>query len=75
MYRSARSKVIKSRGLRWAAHVARMEESRNAFKIVTSKPTGKRPLGKHRRIWEDNVRVDLKEIGNSTRNWVDSAKD
>ena len=49
-------RVIKSRRLRWAGHVARMEESRSAFKIIISKPSGKRPLGRPRRRWEDNIR-------------------
>ena len=52
-----------------------MEESRSAFKILTGKPTGKRPLGRSKSRWEDNIRMDLKEIGNSKRNWVDSAQD
>ena len=52
-----------------------MEEGRSAFKILTGKPTGKRPLGSLRRRWEENTRMDLKEIGISTRNWVDSAED
>ena len=56
-------RVIKSRRLRWAGHVARMEEGRSAFKILTGKHTGKRPLGRSRRRWEDNIRMDLKEIG------------
>jgi hypothetical protein len=55
--------VIIVRRLRWAAHVARMEEGRSALKILTSKPTGKRPLGRARRRWEDNIRMDLEEIG------------
>ena len=54
---------IKSRRLRWAGHVARMEESRSALKILTGKPTGKRPLGRPRCRWEDNIRIDNKEIG------------
>jgi hypothetical protein len=54
-------RVVTSRRLRWAGHVARMEEGRSAFKILTSKPTGKKPLGRHRRRWEDNIRMDLKE--------------
>ena len=49
-------KVIKSRRLRWAVHVARMEEGKCAFKMLTGKPTGKRPLGRLRRRWEDNIR-------------------
>ena len=52
-----------------------MEEDRSAFKILTGKPTGKRPLGKPRRRWEDNIRMDLEEIGINLGNWVDSAQD
>ena len=66
-------RVIKSRGLRWAGHVARMEEGRSSFKILTGKPTGKRSLGRPRRRWEDSIRKDLEEIGNNVRKWVDSA--
>ena len=50
-------------------------ESRSAFKILTGKPTGKRLLRKPRRRWEDNNRIDLKEIGINKRNWVDSTQD
>ena len=67
-------KVIKSKILRWAGHVARMEEGRSALKILTGKPTGKRPLGGPRRRWENSIRMDLKGIGINTRNWVDSAQ-
>ena len=56
-------RVIKSRRLRWGGHVARMEESRSSFKILIDKPTGKRPLGRPRRRWEDNIKMDLEEIG------------
>ena len=56
-------RVIKSRRLRWAGHVARMEEGRSAFKMLTGKPTGKRSLGRRRRRWEDNIRMDFEEIG------------
>ena len=52
-----------------------MDEGRSAFKILTGKPTGKRPLGKPRRRWEDNIRMDLEEIGINTGNWVYSAQD
>ena len=69
------SRIIKSRRLKWTRNVARMEEGRSAFKILTGKPTGKRPLGRPMRKWEDNIRMDLKEIGINTRNWIDSAQD
>ena len=67
--------VIKSRRLRWAGHVARMKQGRSAFKISTGKPTGKRPLGRPRHRWKDNIKMDLKEIGVNTRNLVDSSQD
>ena len=51
-----------------------MEEGRSAFKILTGAPTGKRHLGKPRRRWEDNIRIDLEEIGVNAGNWVDSAQ-
>ena len=64
MYRSPNIvRVIKSRGLRWTGHVARIEVGRSALKILTGKPTGRRPLGRPRRRWEDNIRMDLEEIG------------
>ena len=56
------------------SHAARMEEGRSAFKILTGTPTGKRPLGRLRRTWAENIRMDLKEIAISTRNWIDSAQ-
>jgi hypothetical protein len=68
-------RVIKSRRLRWAGHLARLEEGRSAFKILTGKPTGKRPSGRPRHRWEDNIRMDLEEIGINARNWVDLAQD
>ena len=48
---------------------------RSSFKILTGKPTGKRPLGRPRRRWEDNIRIDLEEIGINAGNWIDSAQD
>ena len=68
-------RVIKSRRFRAAGHVARMEEGRSGFKVLTGKPTGKRPLGIPRIRWENNIAMDLKEISINTRNWVDSAQD
>ena len=61
--------------MRWAGHVARMEEGRSAFKILTGTHTEKIHLGRPRSRWEENIRIDLKEIGISTRNWVDLAQD
>ena len=63
--------MIKSRSLRWARHVARMEEGRSTFKILTGQPTGRRPSGRPRRRWEDNIRVDLEGIGINAGNWVE----
>jgi hypothetical protein len=68
-------RVIKSKRLRWAEHEARMEEGKSAFKILTGPLVGKRPLGSPRRRREDNIRMDLKEIGTNTRILVDSAQD
>ena len=69
LYRSPNIvRVIKSRRLRWSGHVARMEEGTSAFKILTGKPTGNRRLGRTRHRWEDNIRLDLKEIGINTKN-------
>jgi hypothetical protein len=56
-------RIIKSRRIRWAGHVARMGENRNAYRILVGKPEGKRPLGRTRRKWEDNIRMDLREMG------------
>ena len=66
-------RVIKSRRLRWAGHVARMEEGRSVFKILTRK----RPLGRTRHRWEDSIRIDLKETGVNTRNctYLDQDRD
>ena len=61
--------------MRWAGQIARMGEGRSAFKTLTGTPIGKRRLGRPRFRWEDNIRIDLKEIGINTRNWVDSAQD
>ena len=61
--------------MRWAGHVPRMEEGRKTFKILVGKPTEMRPLGRPRRRWGDNIRMDRKETGINMRNWVDSAQD
>jgi hypothetical protein len=56
-------RIIKSRRIRWAGHVARMGEKRNAYILLVGKPEGKRPLGRTRRRWMDNIRMDLGEVG------------
>ena len=67
--------LFKARSLKRAGHVARMEEGRSTFKILTGTPTGKRSLGKCRLRWEDNIRMDLKEKYIYKRNLVDSSQD
>ena len=69
------AQVIISRILRWAGHVARMEEGRIVFKMLTGPPTEKSPLGRPRHTWEGNIRMDLKEISINARNFVDLAQD
>ena len=56
-------RVIKSRRMRWAGHVARMEEGRGVYRILVGKPEGKRPLGRPRRRLQDNIKMDLQEVG------------
>ncbi|KAJ4446907.1 hypothetical protein ANN_13608 [Periplaneta americana] len=66
---------IKSRRLRWAGHVALMGESRNAYRVLVGRPEGKRPLGRPRRRWEDNIKMDLREVGYDDREWINLAQD
>jgi hypothetical protein len=56
-------RVIKSRRMRWAGHVARIGERRGAYRVLVGKPEGRRPLGRPRRRWEDNIKTDLREVG------------
>jgi hypothetical protein len=56
-------KVIKSRRMRWAGHVASMGEGRGVYRVLVRRPKGKRPLGRRRHRWEDNIKMDLREIG------------
>jgi hypothetical protein len=67
--------MIKSRRMRWAGHVARMGEKRNAYRILVGKPEGKRPLGRPRRRWVDNIKMDLREIGWDGMEWIELAQD
>jgi hypothetical protein len=68
-------RIIKSRRMKWAGHVARMWEKSNAYRILVGTPEGKRPLGRPRRRWEDNIKMDLREIGCGGMDWIDLAQD
>jgi hypothetical protein len=70
-------RIIKSRRMRWAGHVARMGENRNAYtcRLLVGKPEGKRPLGRQRRRWVDNIRMDLVEVGWGDVGWIGLARD
>ncbi|KAJ4450407.1 hypothetical protein ANN_01831 [Periplaneta americana] len=68
-------KNIKSRRLRWAGHVEHMGESRNAYRVLVGRPEGKRPLGRSRHRWEDNIKMDLREMGYDDRDWINLAQD
>ena len=63
-------KSLKSRRLRWEGHVARMEQSRSAYRVLVGKPEGKRPLGRPRRRREDNIKMDLREEGYDPGEWI-----
>jgi hypothetical protein len=68
-------RVIKSRRMRWAGHVARMGEGRGVYRILVKRPEGKRPLGRPRLRWEDNIKLDLREIRIDGANWIQLAHD
>ena len=68
-------RVIKSRRMRWAGHVARMGEERGAYRVFVRKPEGKRPLGRPRRRWVDNIKMDLQEVGCGYVDWIGLAQD
>jgi len=68
-------RVIKSRRMRWAGHVARMGEGRGVYRVLVGKPEGRRPLGRPRRKWEDNIRMDLREVGCGCADWMELAQD
>jgi hypothetical protein len=68
-------RIIKSRRMRLGGHVARMGEKRNAYRLLVGKPKGKRPLGRPRRRWVYNIRMDLGEVGWGDVDWTDLARD
>ena len=68
-------RVIKSRRMRWAEHVARMGEERGAYRFLVRKPEGKRPVGRPRLRWVDNIRMNLQEVGCGYVDWIGLAQD
>jgi len=68
-------RVIKSRRMRWAGHVARMGEERGVHKVLVWKPEGRRPLGRPKRRWVDNIRMDLQEVGCGYMDWIGLVQD
>jgi hypothetical protein len=68
-------RVKKSRRMRWAGHVARLGEKRNMYRLLVGKPEGKRPLGRLRRRWMDNIKMRLLEIGLNVVDWIGLAQD
>ena len=67
-------RVVKSRRIRWAGHVAHMGEGRGVHRVIVRKPERKRPLGRPRRRWEDNIRMNLREVGGGG-DWMELAQD
>jgi hypothetical protein len=68
-------RVIKARMMRWAEHVAYIGEVRGAYNILVGRPEVRRPLGRPRRRWEDNIKMDLREIGSGNVDWIHLAQD
>ena len=64
-----------SRRMRWAGHLARMREESGSYRVLLGKPEGRRPLGRPRRRWVDNIRVDLQEVGWGCMDWIGLAQD
>jgi len=68
-------RVLKSRRMRWAGHVARMDEEREVYRVLVGKLEGRRPLGRPRRRWVVNIRMDLQEVGCGCMDWIALAQD
>jgi hypothetical protein len=68
-------RIIKSRRMRWAGHVERMGKKRNVYRILVGKQEGKRPLGKPTHRWQDNIKVDLRDKGWGSMDWINLAQD
>ena len=61
--------------MRWAGHVARIGEWRGVYRVLVRKPEGKRPLGRPRRRWEENIKMDLQDVGCGSMDWIELAQD
>ena len=68
-------RVVKLRRMRWAGHVAHVGEERGLHRVLVGKPERKRPLGRPRHRWEDNIKMDLKEVGGGCEDWMELAQD
>jgi hypothetical protein len=68
-------RVVNSRRIRWAGHVARMGEDRGVYRVLVGKPEGISLLGRPRRRWEDNIKMDLQEVGGGRGDWIELAQD
>ena len=67
--------VVKSKRLRWAGHVAHMGEDRGVHRLLVGKPEGKSSLGRPRRSWADNIKMDIQEVGGGRGDWMELAQD
>jgi len=68
-------RVVKSRRMRWAGHVARMGQEKGVHRVLVGKPEGKRPLGRPRCRWEDNIKMDLQEVEGGCEDWMELVQD
>jgi hypothetical protein len=68
-------RVVKSRRMRWAGHVARMGVGRGVYRVLVGNPEGKRPLGRPRRRWEDNIKMEIQAVGFEIMDWIKLAQD
>jgi hypothetical protein len=67
-------RMIKGRSIKWAGHVARMGERRGVYRVLVGKPESKRPLGRPKRRWDDNIKMDLQDVGCGVMDWIDLAQ-
>jgi len=68
-------RLIKSRRMRWAGHIACMGERKGLYRVLVGKPEGKRPIGRPRHRWDDNIKMDIQEVGCGVMDWIDLAQE